>query len=759
MQQFLISVFAFVIFFGGLTAQQSNYCGTILGEEMEERLREQQRNPLKLRAADGDVYLPVQFHLVANDEGQGRYKNHRVIRLLCDLNAANTASNTGMQFYMYNDEIKYIDNSDYFIHDWDHGWEMMSEHYVYGAINIFIVLDPADVCGYFWGGPDCVAVANGCAAPGASTIVHELGHYFSLPHTFSGFENGDNNPSSNIENYAREGVDKNCQFAGDGFCDTYPDYIAERWGCEGTFLQDPKGIDFEVDGSLFMSYADDYCQTRFSQEQIDAMHANLVQYRQDLLEDDDELVLGDLTATNILYPAHQDSDVANNDVVFQWEAVENAEFYSVNISNFILGIEYDLFVSGNTFTLESLPPGTSFLWEVRPYNDGNFCAPVTDTQIFTTAENETLSPTNIQAQQVSCFGANDGSLTFEATGGQAPYEYLWEDGTAGPTIEGIGAGVYTVTVTDATGLTEDILLQLIEPSELTASFEAGVNNILEADIEGGVLPYTYLLDGVEFDQLPDELEGGNHSITVTDASGCSSIKFELGVLQIQTWGIDSPVCGDDSNANIALGNILGGAPPYQFAWSNGSTSQNLTSVTAGTYQVTITSADELEATYEFVIDNPGTLEANSSVFEDQVTIDVIGGVPPYNYYWPNGTDAALNEAVFPVGNYVMTISDSNGCSLLSNFSVTFSGVEEGDLQLQLFPNPIQAGDAIQLAGFDGSEHIVQLFDQAGRVVFEKTDRFSGSIELSADQLVQGIYLIRVSSDKGNWTRKLLVNPS
>jgi len=762
MKQFVLSFLTLGLLFSltslSLSAQQPNYCGTILGEEMEERLREQQRNPLKIRAAEDDVYLPVQFHLVANDEGNGRYKKSRVIRLLCDLNAANAASNTGMQFYMYNDELLEINNTDYYDHDWDNGWNMMVENFVPGAINIFMVLDPADVCGYFWGGPDCVAVAHGCAEPGASTIIHELGHYFSLPHTFSGFESEDN-PSSNIENYDRTGSNKNCQFAGDGFCDTYPDYIADRWGCEGTFLEDPTGIEFEVDGSLFMSYSSDDCQERFSEEQIDAMHANLIQYRSDLLADDDVLVTGDLVETSLLYPALEDSEIANTNVLFQWEAVENAEFYNVFIRNFILGIEYDLYISGNSFTIDFLPPNTSFLWEVRPFNDGNYCTPATATQIFKTGDNESFQPMNIVAQQATCFGELNGSISFEAMGGEAPYEYLWEDGTEGPFIDGLAAGVYTVSVTDATGVTEDIMLQVGEPDELTADFSAGLNNALEASIEGGQAPYTYLFDGEIVEELPTDLSGGNHSITVIDDAGCTSVKVELSVMELQAWGIDSPVCHDQTTGNIALGNVLGGVPPFEYLWSTGSTSQNLVAVTGGTYQVAISSSDGLEANYEFVIENPDPLDGITNIFADQVTIEVTGGVPPYSYLWPDGSDATMNSSILPIGEYAMLVIDENGCSIQKTFSITVSsntGIEDNTLQLELFPNPISAGDAIQIRGFDGSLHQVQLFDQAGRMVFEDSDQYSGTAQLTAGHLAQGIYLLSVTSKSGTWTRKLLV---
>jgi len=73
----------------------------------------------------------------------------------------------------------------------------------------------------------------------------------------------------------------NCTFAADGFCDTKPDYIASRWNCDEnsngfTEQTDPNGEKFYSDGSLFMSYALDNCSNRFTEDQIAAMRANLI---------------------------------------------------------------------------------------------------------------------------------------------------------------------------------------------------------------------------------------------------------------------------------------------------------------------------------------------------------------------------------------------------------------------------------------------------------------------------------------------------
>jgi len=94
----------------------------------------------------------------------------------------------------------------------------------------------------------------------ASTLAHELGHYFALPHTHQG------GPSGQFVNY-------NCSLTGDGFCDTPADpgdNFCTFFGCVNftcTTPTDPLGVAYQPDQSLIMS---NYrvCQPfRFSDDQ------------------------------------------------------------------------------------------------------------------------------------------------------------------------------------------------------------------------------------------------------------------------------------------------------------------------------------------------------------------------------------------------------------------------------------------------------------------------------------------------------------
>lgn len=121
------------------------------------------------------------------------------------------------------------------------GEDMMDENNVDDLLNVYFVSDPAGNCGYFSPSDNGVAVAKSCAMPGGTTIAHEFGHFFSLPHTFYGWEYGI--PDDEDQEWVNGA---NCNSAADGFCDTPPDYLDYRWNCPGPLQTDPNGDTFSA---------------------------------------------------------------------------------------------------------------------------------------------------------------------------------------------------------------------------------------------------------------------------------------------------------------------------------------------------------------------------------------------------------------------------------------------------------------------------------------------------------------------------------
>ena len=375
-----------------LAWSQDNYCGTEMSEDQMTWLRNWQLENLSIAGStreDDIIYVPLKVHVVGNDEGGGYISLNILMQDICDLN--DQFAPTGFYFYIY-EGINYINNSDYYNHDWLNGAYMMSENNVANVVNMYFVGDHAGNCGYFSPSGNAMAVANACAGIGNSTIAHELGHFFSLPHTFYGWEWG--TPSLSEQ----EQVDgDNCVFAADGFCDTPPDYAPYRWNCSGppTFT-DPDGVEFQPDGTYYMSYSNDECTDKFSPLQQEAMIANINGPRDELLAYD-PIVITDVDTTTLLFPEDLQENLFSNYAELSWASVENAEAYIVLVSltvNFT-AIAASIYTTDTSAIITNLLPEKTYRWKVKVVGEGNTCEGYNTYRTFSTGA-ETFSPTSIE---------------------------------------------------------------------------------------------------------------------------------------------------------------------------------------------------------------------------------------------------------------------------------------------------------------------------------------------------------------------------
>ncbi|MFI5173027.1 MAG: T9SS type A sorting domain-containing protein [Chitinophagales bacterium] len=358
---------------------QSNYCGTVLSDEQLSWLRNHQNTYVHDENRGGSTYyIPMKVHIVGTDDGTGYYNLTYLFTAICELNEHYTP--TGFVFYIYGD-INYIDESDFYEHGWDDGSDMMDENNVNDLLNVYFVSDPAGNCGYFSGYDDGVAVAKSCAMPGGTTIAHEFGHYFSLPHTFYGWE-GDPPDESDQEWVNGD----NCDDAADGFCDTPPDYLNYRWNCPGPLQTDPWGETFLSDGTLYMSYSNDGCTNRFSEEQMDAMRENLLGPRNDLL-DYPTPVYVDLTGVpELVTPEDLAIGLYPNYTYLEWTPIEGATEYHIQISysSGFTAIAHEDITPNNFYEETTLDPDKKYYWRVKPLAPLNTCEGVSLARSFNT---------------------------------------------------------------------------------------------------------------------------------------------------------------------------------------------------------------------------------------------------------------------------------------------------------------------------------------------------------------------------------------
>jgi hypothetical protein len=396
-------------------------------------------------AARGDDtrYVRVKAHLVGKDDHTGYYRMQYLLESLCRLNER--FAETGLYFYL-DLPVEKHQNDSWWDHTFSAGFGMMLSSNVDGALNVYYVgnIERGTIAGYFSPGADGVVMANGSSGPGASTLTHEFGHFFSLPHTFYGWEGGNAPPAG-----FQERVDgSNCGSAADGFCDTPPDYAYYRWSCPKTGpFTDPDGVSFEVVDSFHMSYGGDGCRERFSPDQSTAMRANLSGPRAGL----EGAIVPDFPdaydSVRLAEPFDGAAGLPPIGQRFTWSRVPGAVAYHVSVgyNGIFSAIAEEEIVTDTTWVAVRLPEDRRLYWRVKPLFAGNTCEPYSDRRSFSTGLYGTPPTTGLAA-------AGDG------------YGPVWPNPVRPGTAVRVAlpSGVWTATWVDAFGRTAETARQAVE---------------------------------------------------------------------------------------------------------------------------------------------------------------------------------------------------------------------------------------------------------------------------------------------------------
>ena len=359
--------------------------------------------------------------------------------------------------------------------------------------------------------------------------------------------------------------------------------------------------------------------------------------------------------------------------------------------------------SANTKDLSDLSPGT--------YNvtvtDANDC---TDTASFTITEPDELFITDAGlSTEIACFGDNGQirvNITQESV---ANYTYaLYQEGSVVQTITNNNlnhtfsapAGTYKVRVTDANGCfkeTSDITLtqpnaELSASASITnVSCNAGNDGSIDITVSGGTTGYSYSWTGPNSftsNQLSiNNLSSGIYTLTVTDANDCS-LSRQVEITEpdelIASGTATNIDCNGNDNGSIDL-SVAGGTANYTYSWtktgdnSYSATTQDLSDLSPGTYNVTVTDANDCTDTASFTITEPDELfitdaglSTEIACFGDngQIRVNITQeSVANYTYaLYQEGsvvqtiTNNNLNHTFSaPAGTYKVRVTDANGC--------------------------------------------------------------------------------------------------
>ena len=306
---------------------------------------------------------------------------------------------------------------------------------------------------------------------------------------------------------------------------------------------------------------------------------------------------------------------------------------------------------------------------------------------------------NYNTLNITCHGANDGSITVTASGGTGALKYSL-DGVIYQTsnlFTNLFGGSYIVYVKDASGCIKTIPVNLYEPTALTVTANA-------SDV----------------------------------------------------------TCYGGNNAAIAL-SVTGGTSNYYFSWSNEVSTQNNFNLTAGTYTVVVHDGNNCISTNNYTITQPsspvivnGTVVNSTGTNNGAVNIAVTGGGGTYTFLWSNNATTENVSGLAP-GVYSVIVTDANGCSASSTFLITnTAGIATYDAlsdQVSVYPNPANDYVIVEVDGFRIDK--VEVYDVLGQVAF-KGEFNNSKVEINTAGLNQGVYFVKVLVDEKLITKKVRI---
>jgi len=225
----------------------------------------------------------------------------------------------------------------------------------------------------------------------------------------------------------------------------------------------------------------------------------------------------------------------------------------------------------------------------------------------------------------------------------------------------------------------------LDPTDVTCN---GLNNgTIDATVSIGTEPYVYDWSN---DSTTEDLSGmapGIYSLDVVDNNGCSATaSATIAEPEVMTLEADDThvTCYNAADGAVDIF-VEGGNVPYTFDWSNNTTNEDVTGLSGGAIDVTVTDAKGCQVNYATTIEEPDSLMLSAVTYAAQcgsstgaVVLTVTGGTNPYDFNWSDGSDG-INLYNVVAGDYSVTVTDANGCQ--NSLTATIDAVNQLEAQL------------------------------------------------------------------------------
>lgn len=358
----------------------------------------------------------------------------------------------------------------------------------------------------------------------------------------------------------------------------------------------------------------------------------------------------------------------------------------------------------------------------------------------------------VTQQDISCYGLTDGSISINPVGGAVPYAYNWAHTSMNTNyIYNLYAGSYSVKISDKYNCSIERTFKIIEPGKLSVHLEDTIGLVYCDDLSmgralavgsGGVPPYSFHWMTGDTTALAENLYAGEYFLLMTDINGCrDSLIFEVrDTSDMKANYVSKEItCFGDCDGNVLL-QVIRAAEPYTILWTTGETENYRDSLCAGTYDVLITDDQHCKRRLFPIVKNIEPIRIDSSVIfhpycfgmkDGSIMVTVLGGNPPYKYYWDGMEGGAVLSDLMQSGQYKLYVIDRKECDLDTVFILPYYDT----LSNITYATKVPCKDiCIGEAG-------IQVFGGAVPYSYNWSNGYDDSV---AYNLCEGIYTITVS---------------
>ncbi|HRG87973.1 MAG TPA: T9SS type A sorting domain-containing protein [Chitinophagales bacterium] len=298
-------------------------------------------------------------------------------------------------------------------------------------------------------------------------------------------------------------------------------------------------------------------------------------------------------------------------------------------------------------------------------------------------------------------GTSNGTASVTANGGTPNYTYLWNNNSTSATLNGLGAGNYSVTVSDSKGCTATASTAVTTPNGPQATAVAtpvtcfGTNTgSVDATVTGGTGTLVYAWSNGASTVDISNLGVNTYTLTVTDGNNCS-------------FSVAATVSGPSAAVSVS-----------------------------------------------------GQATNNTGGNNGAVNITAAGGTGGYTYNWSNSTTTE-DLTGLGAGTYTVTVTDQAGCTATASFTVaTTIGINDMEMvsKFTLFPNPANAMVNVQVALTEITDTKIELVDLTGKVILTENTGKTNLINhvVNLNNVPAGVYAVRVSGSKFNAVKQITI---